>query len=76
MSFVYTQLNDQTVVFQIIQFIMSHLFSQFKYQTVLFNPKIGPYQVLPLQARVDLAMNEHSAFPKAPALFEPHHQIV
>ena len=25
-----------------------------KYQTVLFDPLIGPYQVLPLQARVDL----------------------
>ena len=46
---------------------------------VLFNPKIGPYQVLPLRARVDLgamAMKGYSAFPKAPALLEPHHQIV
>ena len=46
---------------------------------VLFNPYIGPYQVLPLQARVDLgamAMKGYSAFPKAPALLEPHHQIV
>ena len=40
---------------------------------------IEPYQVLPLQARVDLgviAMKEYSAFPKAPALLEPRHQIV
>ena len=45
---------------------------------VLFNPYIGPYQVLPLRARVDLgamAMKGYSAFPKAPALLEPHHQI-
>ena len=35
--------------------------------------------MLPLRARVDLgamAMKEYSAFPKAPALLEPHHQIV
>ena len=46
---------------------------------VLFNPLIGPYQVLPLRARVDLgamAMKGYSAFPKAPALLESHHQIV
>ena len=45
----------------------------------LFNPEIGPYQVLPLWARVDLGamvMKGYSAFPKAPALLEPHHQIV
>ena len=46
---------------------------------VLFNPKIGPYQVLPLWARVDLgamAIKGYSAFPKAPTLLEPHPQIV
>ena len=35
--------------------------------------------MLPLHARVDLgamAMKGYSAFPKAPALLEPHHQIV
>ena len=35
--------------------------------------------MLPLRARVDLgtmAMKGYSAFPKAPALLEPHHQIV
>ena len=45
---------------------------------VLFNPQIGPYQVLPRWARVDLkvmAMQGYSAFPKAPTLLEPHHQI-
>ena len=37
---------------------------------VLFNVKIGPYQVLPLLARVDLGakgMNGFSAFPKTTA---------
>ena len=45
----------------------------------LFNPWIGPYQVLPLRARVDLgtmAMKGYSAFSKVPALLEAHHQIV
>ena len=35
--------------------------------------------MLPLRARVDLgamAMKGYSAFPKAPALLKPHHQIV
>ena len=48
-------------------------------QVVLYNPLIGPYQVLPFWARVDLremAMKGYSAFPKAPASLEPHHQIV
>ena len=46
---------------------------------VLFNPYIEPYQVLPFWARVDLgamAIKGYSAFPKAPALLEPHHQSV
>ena len=45
---------------------------------VLFNPYIGPYQVLPLQARMDLgvmAMKEYSTS-QVPALLKPHHQIV
>ena len=38
-----------------------------------------PYQVLPLQARVDLgamAMKGYSAFLKAPALLEPDYEII
>ena len=40
-----------------------------KCQTVLFNLLIEPYQVLPLQARVDMGtmvMKRYSAFPKSP----------
>ena len=37
-SFVYTQLNDQTVLSQIIQYRLSYLFAQFKCQTVLSDP--------------------------------------
>ena len=55
-------------------------FSQAKvYSSVLFDPLIGSYQVLPLRARMDLevmAMKEYSAFPNASALLEPHQQIV
>ena len=43
------------------------------------DPYIGHFQVLLLWARVDLgamAMKGYSAFPKAPALPKPHHQIV
>ena len=39
---------------------------------------LGPYQVLPSRARVDLgmmAMKEYTAFPKAPGLLEPRYQI-
>ena len=46
---------------------------------ILFNPYIGPYQVLPRWAKVDLGamtMKGCSAFPEDPALPEPHHQIV
>ena len=45
---------------------------------VLLNPLIGPYQVLPRWAIVDLgpmAMKGCTAFPKAPASLEPHYQI-
>ena len=48
-------------------------------QLVLFNPYIGPYQVLPFWTRVDLgamAMKAYFIFHKAPASLEPHHQIV
>ena len=72
-SFVYTELNENTVIFQIIQFSLT---AQFKCQTV---PYIGPYQVLPLWAWVELgamAMKVYSVFPKASALLKPDHQIV
>ena len=52
-SFVYTQLNDPTVLFLTIQFSVSYCLHSVKYQTVLFDPQIRPYQVLPPQARVD-----------------------
>ncbi len=48
-------------------------------QLVNFNPYIGPYQVLSFLAIVELgviAMKGYFTFPKAPALMEPHHQIV
>ena len=63
---------SQTVLIQTIQFSISMLL-------VLFNAFIGPSQGLPFRARVELgamAMKGYSAFPKAPASLEPHHQIV
>ena len=53
---------SQTVLIQTIQFSISMLL-------VLFNPQIGPYQVLPFRPRVNLgaiAMKGYSTFHKAP----------
>ena len=80
-SIIYKQLNDQTFPSLAIQFSISHLFALRLNirQFVLFDPWIGPFQVLPLRARVDLgamAMKGYTAFPKAPALLKPHHQFV
>ena len=74
--FVYTQSNDQTVLFLTIQFSMSFICIEFKYQTVLLDPSIGLFQVLPLLTKVSpgvIAMKEYFAFPNTPALLEPHH---
>ena len=63
---------SQTVLIQTIQLSINM-------QLVLFNPLIGPYQLLPFRARVNLgamAMKGCSAFPKAPVSLKPHHQIV
>ena len=74
------QLNNQTVLFQTIQFSISHLFAlSLNINQFYLTYREGPYQVLPLQARVNqgaMAMKEYSTFPKAPALLEPHYQIV
>ena len=56
------------------QFSLAKTVNSRNHSLVLFD-----YQVLPFQAREDLgamAMMECSAFPKAPALLESHHQIV
>ena len=45
----------------------------------MFDPYIGPYQVLLIRVRVDLramAMKGYLTIPKAPALLEPHYQRV
>ena len=72
MMFVYTQLNVKTVLFQTIQFSISTQFS-----SIWLSDRI--LSGVTLQARVELGamvMKEYSAFPKAPAFVEPHHQIV
>ena len=70
-SFVYAQLNDQTVLFLTIQFNNSYVFIQFP-----FDPYIGPHQVLILRAVVNrgaMAMKGYLTFPTFPTLLEPHH---
>ena len=79
----YTFKLSKTFLFQAIQFSQTVLIQSIQFsisrQLVLFNPYIGPYQVLPLWASVNLgaiAKKGCSAFSKAPASLEPHHQIV
>ena len=64
-------------LFQIIQFSPTVLIQTIQFsismQLILFNPLIGPHQLLPFRVGVGLgtmAMKGCSAFPKAPA-FEP-----
>ena len=77
-SFVYIQLNHQTVLFLTIQFSINHLFAlSLNVNSIL--PIDRTHQVLPLLAREDLGaivMKGYSAFPRAPVLKEPDHQIV
>ena len=47
-DYLFIQLNDQIAIFLTVQFSKSFICTQFKYQTVRFNP----YQVLPLLTRV------------------------
>ena len=76
---IHTVLNDQSLLFLTIQFSISHWFTlSFKRRTVLFNPLIGLYQVLPLRIKVDvgaMSMKGYSTFPKVPILLESHHLI-
>ena len=44
-SFIYSQSYDQTVLFQTIQFSIRFFHSQFKFQTVLFDPETGHFHV-------------------------------
>ena len=70
------RLNVKTVVFSInTRFKCKNQYSE---RSTQFHRQ-DPYQVLPLRARVDqgvMAMKGYFTFPKAPALLEPHHQIV
>ena len=68
--FSFTRLDVKTVNFK--QFTITWLHS-----LVIFDPEIGPYQVLPLRVRADLGamtMKGNSAFSKAPVLLKPYHQ--
>ena len=68
----------KTFLFQAIQYNQTIQFN-ISMPLVLYNPQIGPYQVPPRRARVDLgvmAIKGCSAFPKAHALQEPHYQTV
>ena len=77
-SLVYTLLNDQTVLFQAIQFSISDLFA-LNLNVSSISPTDRTLLGATTLARVNLgamAMKEYIAFPKAPALLELHHEIV
>ena len=62
-----------------IQFYLKQFSLASEHSLVLFDPSIGPYQILSLRARVDLGVmvvSGYSTFPKAAAQLEPNHQIV
>ena len=66
-SFVYTQLNDQTVLFQTIQFSISYLFAHSLNDKQFY----FTHQVLPLWAKMDqeaIAMKGYLAFLKASSI--------
>ena len=71
-AFFYTQSNVKTVNFKQYSLVQLQFSS-------IWDTEIGPYQVIPLPARVDLeamAMKGYSAFPKVLAFLKPHLQIV
>ena len=76
-TFLYTELNDQGVIFLTIQFGIRYLFAHsFKYQAVQFYLDIGPCPVLPLQTGSGAtAMRKYSTFSKSLWL-KSHDQIV
>ena len=78
-AFVYTQLNDQTVLFQTIQFSICYLsIFSLKVKYLHLTQNRGPYQVLSLRFTVDLgaiAMKRYTTFPQITALLEPRYQI-
>ncbi len=61
---------SKTVLFQAIQFSQTVLIKkiQFSISIVFVNTQLMSKQVM--------AIKRYSAFPKAPALLEPHYQIV
>ena len=89
-SFVYTQLNDQTVLFLTIWFSMSFVCIQFKCQTVLtvVTDRVLSMGQRPIDRTLLVITTPGQSEPgsdgnegvlhisKAPALLEPHHQIV
>ena len=79
-SFVYIQLNDQTVLFLTIQFSRNHLFTlSLDVKQFYLIPRLDPTKCYHFGSEWTLevmAMKGYSAFPKAPSLREPHDQIV
>ena len=74
-SFVYTQLNDKTFQFQIIQFSMSFVCNQYKYQTPIDWTLSGA--TTPRQNDLGrMVMKRYTAFLQASTLLKPHHQIL
>ena len=85
--FVYTQLDVKIVLFQTIQFSIStvSISKTVLFQAVQFSINTQFSSIWPIDRTLSgatrvylrvMAMKRYSAFPKAPASLEPHHQIV
>ena len=68
-SFVYTQLNDQTVLFLTIQFNVSHLIAH-SLNVKHFKPLIEVLLLWAIEDMEVIVMKGYSAFPKSPALLK------
>ena len=79
-SFIYVQLNDQAVLFLTIRFNMNNLFAHSlnvkQFYLILREDPFRCYHTEIIVDRGVMTMKGYSAFSKAPASLEPHHQIV
>ena len=76
-SFVYIQLNDQAVLFQTIQFSISHLFAySLNVKQFYFNRALSGATTLGQSGTGNDDIDRVLQISQVPELMDPHHQIV